>query len=139
MFFKWQHLHHPALSVGAFVASMVLVVASISHLTHRKHPAQFHSVQTSHIDVPLSRYLSKASPRQLMKDLQVIFVLDPNFHLCWEHIPVDEYTRATILPWVQGLTDIFAETVEYLQVKILLLVPNHNQCLSAQPLSTLSG
>lgn len=135
MFFKWQHLHHPAVSVGAFVASMMLVVASVSHLKNRKHASQLHAVQISHADVPLTPFLSDSSADKLTKDLQVIFVLDPNFHLCWEHIPVDDITRATILPWVGGLTDILAETLEYLQVKhSLLLIPTHDQCLSAQPL-----
>lgn len=114
--FKWQHLHHPAVSVGTLVASMVFVVASVSHLTHRKNPGQLHAEHRTHADVPLPRYLSDSSADKLLKDLQVIFVLDPNFHLCWEHIPVDDFTRATVLPWVKGLTDIFAETVEYLQV-----------------------
>ncbi len=70
-----------------------------------------------HADVPLSRYLDDSSADKLTKDLQVIFVLDPNFYLCWERISVDDLTRATLLHWVGGLTDLFADTVEYLQVQ----------------------
>jgi hypothetical protein len=58
---------------------------------------------------------------RLVERLQLIFVLDPNFYLCWEELPVNETVRTTILPWLRNLKDVFTRTDahpngEYLQV-----------------------
>lgn len=76
-------------------------------------------VQPAGNDGPIPGLPTLQSPGLLSEHLEVVFVLDPNFHLCWEHIPVDDWTRATILPWVKGLKDFFAEDDD-LQVHHLL-------------------
>lgn len=43
--------------------------------------------------------------RSLQNDLTVVFVLDPNFVLCWEVVEIDAFTNATLLPWVRELKD----------------------------------
>ncbi|KAK9806624.1 hypothetical protein WJX73_001273 [Symbiochloris irregularis] len=41
----------------------------------------------------------------LTNQLSVLFVLDPNFVLCWQQITVDAFTNSTLLPWLHGLRD----------------------------------
>ena len=58
---------------------------------------------------------------QLQPDTSIIWVLDPNSHLCWEPVAIDPYTNATLLAWVHGLRDpLTAYSLEpqgrYLQV-----------------------
>lgn len=48
----------------------------------------------------------------LETDLKVIFVLDPNFELCWERVPVNGLSNATLLPFVRSLRDVFTATPE---------------------------
>ena len=43
--------------------------------------------------------------QSLENDASVIFVLDPNFILCWETVPIDAFTNATLLPWIRELKD----------------------------------
>lgn len=46
-----------------------------------------------------------------MSDLDILFVLDPNFFLCWETILIDETTKG-VLAWVSSLKDVFTRSSE---------------------------
>ncbi len=35
----------------------------------------------------------------------IILVLDPNFYLCWEMVPIDTFTNTTLLAWAYELRD----------------------------------
>ena len=48
---------------------------------------------------------------RLMSDLNILFVLDPNFFLCWESILIDESTEG-LLAWVSSLKDVFTRSSE---------------------------
>lgn len=48
----------------------------------------------------------------LLSELDILFVLDPNFFLCWESIRMDESTKDTLLPWVSSLKDAFTRSSE---------------------------
>ena len=48
----------------------------------------------------------------LMSELDTLFVLDPNFFLCWESILIDDSTKNTLLPWVSSLKDVFTRSSE---------------------------
>ena len=48
---------------------------------------------------------------QLMSDLGILFVLDPNFFLCWESILIDETTEG-LLAWISSLKDVFTRSSE---------------------------
>lgn len=43
--------------------------------------------------------------QSLSNGLSVVYVLDPNFLLCWEIVPVDRFTNTTLLPWLRELKD----------------------------------
>lgn len=42
--------------------------------------------------------------------MEVLYVLDPNFYLCWESVPVDELSKASLLPWLLELQDLATQT-----------------------------
>lgn len=46
-----------------------------------------------------------------MSDLGILFVLDPNFFLCWESILIDETTEG-LLAWISSLKDVFTRSSE---------------------------
>ena len=48
---------------------------------------------------------------KVMSDLDILFVLDPNFFLCWETILIDETTDG-LLAWVSSLKDVFTRSSE---------------------------
>ncbi len=48
----------------------------------------------------------------LQRNLKVIFVIDPNSDLCWERIPVNALSSATLLRWAGGLRDVLTATAE---------------------------
>ena len=48
---------------------------------------------------------------KVMSDLDILFVLDPNFFLCWETILIDETTKG-LLAWVSILKDVFTRSSE---------------------------
>ncbi|KAK9813200.1 hypothetical protein WJX72_010477 [[Myrmecia] bisecta] len=51
--------------------------------------------------------LTAEEPQQALppSNVTAILVLDPNFYLCWEEVPIDTYTNSTLLAWVHGLRD----------------------------------
>ncbi len=46
-----------------------------------------------------------------MSDLDILFVLDPNFFLCWESILIDETSKG-LLAWISSLKDVFTRNSE---------------------------
>lgn len=36
---------------------------------------------------------------------QVLMVLDPNGVICWENVDIDDFTNATLLPWLHSQHD----------------------------------
>ena len=52
-------------------------------------------------------------PARLVRGMRVLFVLDPNFFLCWESVPVDQVSNTTLLPWILGLKDALSRTADY--------------------------
>ena len=48
---------------------------------------------------------------RVISDINILFVLDPNFFLCWESIVIDE-TAQGLLAWVSGLKDVFTRSSE---------------------------
>ena len=48
---------------------------------------------------------------EVMSDLDILFVLDPNFFLCWESILIDETSKG-LLAWISSLKDVFTRSSE---------------------------
>lgn len=48
---------------------------------------------------------------KVISDMNILFVMDPNFFLCWESILIDETTRG-LLAWVSSLKDPFTRSSE---------------------------
>ncbi|CAK0779312.1 hypothetical protein CVIRNUC_004740 [Coccomyxa viridis] len=44
--------------------------------------------------------------------INLLFVLDPNFFLCWETVLIDDSTKDTLLPWAASLKDVFTKSSE---------------------------
>ncbi len=57
-------------------------------------------VVTRHIQGDISRVAS----------MDVLFVLDPNFYLCWESINLDELATSSLIPWLLQLKDVLTQT-----------------------------
>ena len=51
-------------------------------------------------------------PERVLGDISILFVLDPNFFLCWESVPVDQASNTTLLPWILGLKDALSRTAD---------------------------
>jgi hypothetical protein len=49
----------------------------------------------------------RLSHTERLQDIKILFVLDPNFFLCWETVPIDNTTKVTLLPWIASLKDVF--------------------------------
>ena len=45
--------------------------------------------------------------------MEVLFVLDPNFYLCWESVQLDELSRSSLIPWLLELKDFATQTRSY--------------------------
>ena len=43
-------------------------------------------------------------------DMEVLFVLDPNFYLCWESVKLDELAMSSLIPWLLQLMDVLTQT-----------------------------
>ena len=43
--------------------------------------------------------------------IELLYVLDPNFYLCWEAVPIDEMSRSSLLPWLLRLKDFATQTL----------------------------
>ena len=41
--------------------------------------------------------------------MEVLFVLDPNFYLCWESINLDELAMSSLVPWLLQLRDVLTQ------------------------------
>ena len=46
-------------------------------------------------------------------DMEVLFVLDPNFYLCWESVNLDELAMSSLIPWLVRLVDVLTQTRSY--------------------------
>jgi hypothetical protein len=70
-----------------------------------------------------SQAVSPEDVRGLLQNgLSVLYVIDPNFHLCWEEIPLDSFTRDTLVRYAYNLRDPLTATHEnpkgdYLKVR----------------------
>ncbi|BDA47174.1 hypothetical protein COCOBI_10-0190 [Coccomyxa sp. Obi] len=62
----------------------------------------------------------------LLNDLDILFVLDPNFYLCWEIVTIHEDVRQSLLPWVASLKDVFTATKDHPQGLDLQLPAGHH-------------
>ncbi len=67
----------------------------------------------------------------LRNDLQVILVLDPNFEHCWEAVPVNALSRATLLCWASSLRDVLTATEEEPEGHPLLVSRLAQECCPA--------
>ena len=43
--------------------------------------------------------------------IELLYVLDPNFYLCWEAVPIDELSKSSLLPWLLRLRDFATQTI----------------------------
>lgn len=59
------------------------------------------------------------------EDLHVIFTIDPNFHWCFESIPINNLTRRTVFAYVRTLKDALTATVDNPDGDDLLIAPDH--------------
>ena len=55
--------------------------------------------------------------------VELLYVLDPNFYLCWEAVPVDEMSRSSLLPWLLRMRDFATQTLaspggDFLEVRL---------------------
>ncbi len=57
-------------------------------------------VVTRHFQGDLSR----------VANMEVLFVLDPNFYLCWESVNLDELAMSSLIPWLLQLKDALTQT-----------------------------
>ncbi len=105
-----------SVGVGLLFAFIVVNFADVIHSRHwsTQVTGEPHDLISS-TDDPNERLPSLQFSETVLSDLEVLFVLDPNFHLCWEKIPVNHLTRAGLLPWVKSLKD-FLSVGELLQV-----------------------
>jgi hypothetical protein len=45
-----------------------------------------------------------------INDMEVLYVMDPNSHICFEEVYVDDFVTANLLPWVRNLKDELTRT-----------------------------
>lgn len=45
-----------------------------------------------------------------LANVEVLFVLDPNFYLCWESINLDNLAMSSLIPWLLQLKDSATQT-----------------------------
>ena len=55
--------------------------------------------------------------------VELLYVLDPNFYLCWEAVAIDEMSRSFLLPWLLRLKDFATQTLawpggDFLEVRL---------------------
>lgn len=117
--------HHAAVLVCsiavAFAASPLLFRSRPSHVIQEGSFADQNGVAgqggaRGPSGTPIALSLSAQAHVQhvdgLMSELDILFVLDPNFFLCWESILIDDSTKDTLLPWVSSLKDVFTRSSE---------------------------
>jgi hypothetical protein len=98
--------------LGAVALSFAILVLPLFIFADVKQlrPVSTKDIGEAHDVVSSKETLVLASlrfPSRIVTELEIAFVLDPNFHLCWESVPVNSLTRAGLLPWVKGLKDFF--------------------------------
>ena len=93
----------------AKVASLAVIVAAALL------PLWTHVFTTSHAadgeQASQSRDLFFTGDVSRLAKIELLYVLDPNFYLCWEAVPIDEMSRSSLLPWLLRLKDFATQTL----------------------------
>lgn len=100
----WGCMRSPA----AFLA-ILLLIAPITSSSSTADTCNFKGDRKDRETVSLVE-ASVLHPHHIVEQLEVIFVLDPNFYLCWEQLPINAETKRTVLPWLRDLKDAFTGT-----------------------------
>jgi hypothetical protein len=84
-------------------------------------------------DESLQAAVSPEDMKYLLENgLSVLFVVDPNAYLCWEEIPLDAFTRETLVRYVYNLKDPLTATQDNPEGDYLKVSSISNQVDSKQ-------
>ena len=100
----------------AMTSLVVLALAAAVPLWIESRPGHTQGHTVSIQDIPDVQKTNTAQTRQFEVDgdraasMEVLFVLDPNFYLCWESVQLNELSRSSLIPWLLELKDLATQT-----------------------------
>jgi hypothetical protein len=103
----------------AIIGLAVLALAAAVPLWIESRPRHAYEHTDSSRDMPDIQKTKVARTRRIELDgvcaasMEVLFVLDPNFYLCWESVQLNELSRSSLIPWLLELKEFATQTRSY--------------------------